>query len=69
MPAQLVLNIGLDQVEFDGDAAIILKELQAEDSSITIYGHIIEDTKRFTSMLQNFSFSHTRRRKIQLPMP
>ena len=61
--AQLVLNIGLDQVELEGDAAIIIKELQAEDSSITIYGHIIEDTKRLTSMLQNFSFSHTRRQE------
>uniref|UniRef100_A0A2N9GPD6 Uncharacterized protein n=1 Tax=Fagus sylvatica TaxID=28930 RepID=A0A2N9GPD6_FAGSY len=54
-------EVGIDNVEVEGDAENIIKDLSSNDPLHTPYGLVIEDAKALIQDLQQFSLSHTRR--------
>ncbi|GMY05786.1 hypothetical protein FCV25MIE_01025 [Fagus crenata] len=54
--------LGLSEVEFEGDASVIIAALEDSSDNLTPYGNIISDTKVEVGSLQWFSFSHVNRK-------
>ena len=58
---QFALEIGIAEVEFEGDSQTIVTALNAPRPSLAPFGLLIADAKRLASQLQSFSFSHVKR--------
>ena len=54
-------EVGVVDVEFEGDAEIVIRDLYRNDPIQTPYGLVIEDAKALLQEFQGFSMSHTRR--------
>nr|POE62476.1 hypothetical protein CFP56_59543 [Quercus suber] len=54
------LEIGLQEVMFEGDLDTIIRSLNAEPPSMVPFGHIIEDACSIASSLRYHSFSHVK---------
>ena len=54
-------EVGIDDVEVEGDAENIIKDLNSNYPIHTPYGLVIEDAKALIQDFQRFSLSHTRR--------
>jgi ribonuclease HI len=52
-------EVGIDDVEFEGDAVNVIRDLNSQVSIPTPYGLIIEDAKVILHDLQRSSLSHT----------
>ena len=59
---KLAKNLGLTEVEFEGDASVIIAALEDPSANLTSYGNIISDTQAEVGTLQWFSFSHVKRK-------
>ena len=59
---KLAKNLGLTEVEFEGDASVIISALEDPSANLTPYGNIIADTQFEVGSLQWFSFSHVNRK-------
>ena len=53
-------EVGIDDVEVEGDAENIIKDLNSNYPIHTPYGLVIEDAKALIQDFQRFSLSHTR---------
>ena len=56
------IELGLQDVVFEGDSKIIYKHLVLNSTCMTAFGHIIEDSRRLATRLRSVSFSHVRRK-------
>ena len=56
------IELGLQDVVFEGDSEIIYKHLVSDSTCMTAFGHIIEDSRRLATRLRSVSFSHVRRK-------
>jgi ribonuclease HI len=59
---KLAKNLGLTEVEFEGDASEIISTLEDPSANLTRYGNIISDTQVEAGSLQWFCFLHVKRR-------
>ena len=55
------LEVGIYDVEIEGDSTIIVQALNGTDTSHLAYGHVIDDTLTFSPLFQRLFFSHTQR--------
>lgn len=60
------LDLGLTSIIVEGDSEVIIKALKCEDAYFATFGHLIFSTKFSMDAFSSISFSHTRRRTIQL---
>ena len=58
---QFAMEIGILDVEFEGDSLTICNALRCQDQSLASYGAIIEDIFLLAIALQRCSFSHVKR--------
>uniref|UniRef100_A0A2N9HGY6 RNase H type-1 domain-containing protein n=1 Tax=Fagus sylvatica TaxID=28930 RepID=A0A2N9HGY6_FAGSY len=58
---RLALELGLTEVEFEGDSCIITGALNGEKYSRAVFGVIIEDAKALAQRLHTYSFHHVKR--------
>ena len=58
---QLAREIGISEVVFEGDSAIIVQALKHGQADQSMYGHILDDVTQQTSQLQFCEFSHVSR--------
>ena len=56
------IELGLQDVIFEGDSEIIHKHLILDSPCLAAFGHIIDDSRRLISSLRNASFTHVRRK-------
>ena len=56
------IELGLQDLVFEGDSEIIYKHLVSDSTCMTAFGHIIEDSRRLATRLRSVSFSHVRRK-------
>ena len=56
-----VLEIGLQEVIFEGDSDTIIRSLNTEPPCMAPFGHIIEDARSIASSLRYHSFRHVKR--------
>ncbi|XP_030967242.1 uncharacterized protein LOC115987783 [Quercus lobata] len=56
------LEIGLQDVVFEGDSEVIINHLKADQPCLTAFGHIIEEARALSAKLREASYSHTRRK-------
>ena len=49
------------EVQIEGDRLRIIQALQASNRCYTLYGHIIDETKRLGSLLRRCQFQHVKR--------
>ena len=49
------------EVQIEGDRLRIIQALQASNRCYTLYGHIIDETKRLGSLLRQCQFQHVKR--------
>jgi hypothetical protein len=49
---KLANNLGLIEVEFEGDASVIISALKDSDKNLSPYGNIISDTQKESGTLQ-----------------
>ena len=54
-------EVGVADVEFEGDAKTVIHNLSSNDSIYTPYGLVLKDAKVMLQEIQRFSLSHTRR--------
>ena len=54
-------EIGIDDVEVEGDAENVINDLHSNDPIHTPYGLVLEDAKVLIQAFQRVSLSHTRR--------
>ena len=55
------MELGLQQISFEGDAEGVIKALSKRDVTHSLVGHLVKDFRSITSSLGTFSLSHTRR--------
>nr|XP_023887877.1 uncharacterized protein LOC112000001 [Quercus suber] len=55
------IELGLQDVVFEGDSEVIFKLLTAEQPCMSAFGHIIEDSRSLAARLRLASFTHTKR--------
>ncbi|XP_030970458.1 uncharacterized protein LOC115990817 [Quercus lobata] len=55
------LEIGLQEVMFEGDSDTVIRSLNVEPPCMAPFGHIIEDARSIASSLRYHSFSHVKR--------
>ena len=58
---KLAKNLGITEVEFEGDASEIISTLEDLSANLTRYGNIISDTQVEAGSLQWFCFLHVKR--------
>ena len=56
------LELGLQDVVFEGDSKVIINHLKAEQPCLIAFGHIIEEARTLSARLRQASYSHTRRK-------
>lgn len=56
------LEIGLQEVMFEGDSDTVIRSLNSESRCMAPFGHITEDSRSIASSLRYHSFSHVKRR-------
>ena len=56
------LELGLQDVVFEGDLEVIINHLKADQPCLTASGHIIEEARTLSAKLRQASYSHTRRK-------
>ena len=54
------LNLGLDNVVFEGDSETVIKALNSNVRCLTSFGHLIDDAKALVLNFANSSFSHVK---------
>ena len=54
------LELGLQDVVFEGDSEVIINHLKAGQPCLTAFGHIIEEARTLSARLRQASYSHTR---------
>jgi len=54
------LEIGLQDVVFEGDLEVIINHLKVDQPCLTAFGHIIEEAQALSTKLRQASYSHTR---------
>ena len=54
-------EVGIDDVEFEGDAETVIYDLSSNDPLHTPYGLVLEDAKALIQEFQHFALSHTHR--------
>ena len=57
---QFAMEIGILDVEFEGDSLTICNALRCQDQSLASYDAIIDDVLFFARALQRCSFSHVK---------
>ncbi len=57
----LVLDLGLREVDIEGDSLKIITALQQNSPCYTLYGHLIMDTNTLAQNLISFQFMHVKR--------
>ena len=55
------IELGLQEVVFEGDSEVIFKLLTAEQPCMSTFGHIIEDSRSLAARLRLATFTHTKR--------
>ena len=55
------LNLGLDNVVFEGDSETVIKALNSDVMCLTSFGHLVDDAKALILNFANSSFSHVNR--------
>ena len=55
------MELGLQQISFEGDAEGVIKALSKRDVTHSLVGHLVKDFRSIASSLGTFSLSHTRR--------
>lgn len=55
------IEIGLQDVIFEGDSKVVYKHLSATSSSMASFGHITDETRVLASNMLFASFSHVKR--------
>ena len=55
------IELGLQEVVFEGDSEVIFKLLTAEQPCMSAFGHIIEDSRSLAARLRLATFTHTKR--------
>ena len=55
------VELGLQDVVFEGDSEVIFKLLTAEQPCMSAFGHIIEDSRSLATTLRSATFTHTKR--------
>ena len=58
---QLAMEIGILDVQFEGDSETIIRELSNQEVMPNASGLIIEDAKALLHHFQRYMFTHTRR--------
>ena len=58
---QLVSELSLREVTFEGDALLVIKALTTSMADQSMYGHIVVDILHQTAPLRFFQFSHVNR--------
>ena len=58
---QLAMEIGILDVQFEGDSETIIRELSSQEVMHNAFGLIIEDAKALLHHFQRYMFTHTRR--------
>ncbi|XP_075670196.1 uncharacterized protein LOC142639958 [Castanea sativa] len=56
------LEIGLQDVVFEGDSEVIINHLKANQPCMTAFDHIIEEARALSAKLRQASYSHTWRK-------
>ncbi|KAK7841078.1 hypothetical protein CFP56_015809 [Quercus suber] len=54
-------ELSVFEVHIEGDCHCVIQALQASDRCYTLYGHIIDETKRLGSLLRRCQFQHVKR--------
>ena len=54
------LNLGLDNVVFEGDLEIVIKALNSDVWCLSSFGHLVDDAKALVLNFANSSFSHVK---------
>lgn len=57
------LELGIDEVVFEGDSETIIKALDSDSSCLSTFGHIVEDARAQALNSVSFCFSHVKRRE------
>ena len=55
------IEIGLQDVVFEGDSRTIYSHLTSDVPCMTPFGHLIDDSRILASTLRNASFTHVKR--------
>ena len=55
------IELGLQEVVFEGDSEVIFKLLTVEQPCMSAFGHIIEDSHSLAARLRLATFTHTKR--------
>ena len=58
---QFAMEIGILDVQFEGDSETIIRELSSQEVMHNAFGLIIEDAKALLHHFQRYMFTHTRR--------
>jgi len=54
------LDIGIDSVILEGDSEIVINSLRDKSTSMSSFGHFIQDTKFTAKASRDIHFSHAR---------
>ena len=57
------LELGVEEVVFEGDSETIIKALNSDSSCLSTFGHIVEDARALALNFASFCFSHVKRRE------
>ena len=57
----IAMELGLQQISFEGDAEGVIKALSQRDVTHSPVGHLVKDFRSIASSLGTFSLSHTKR--------
>ena len=57
----VAIELGLQEVVFEGDSEVIFKLLTAEQPCMSAFGHIIEDSRSLAARLRLATFTRTKR--------
>ena len=57
----LALDLGLQEVDIEGDSLKIITALQQASPCYTSYGHLIQDTNTLAQNLISYQFMHVKR--------
>ena len=55
------IELGLQDVVFEGDSEVIFKLLTAKQPCMSAFGHIIEESRSLASTFRSATFTHTKR--------
>ena len=58
---QFAVEIGLHEVIFEGDAAVVINAISKESANQTLYGHIVDDVLDRVSLLRFSEFCYVSR--------